>query len=264
MASTTKKGHRLIHMKHHIIQGYIQHIHLIEYEHGCLMLDGGCRADLATIQDFFMTILKRPVTDLKVVMVTHLHPDHAGCVAALKQLTQCTVVTGTYTAPWYAGWKGRLAHLVDMGLAIWVAGRMGKKRQNIWYSPILREDHQLQDGDVVPGFEDWHIINTPGHTDRDISLVNPTEKLIYVADLIVSVKQQLCAPILVYFPKQYKASLARLKHYVGYMLLMAHVKPQTLHEAQIDSLINHAPSSPKTNMTTMTRLIKGKLAQYLK
>ena len=71
-------------MKHHIIQGYIQHIHLIEYDHGCLMLDGGCRADLATIQDFFITTLKRPVTDLKVVMVTHLHPDHAGCVAYLR------------------------------------------------------------------------------------------------------------------------------------------------------------------------------------
>lgn len=262
MASTTKKVRELIIMKHHIIQGYIQYIHLIEYDHGCLLLDGACRADLTTIQNFFLTTLKRPITDLKVVMVTHLHPDHAGCVASLKQLTQCMVVTGTYTTPWYSGWRGRLAHLIDMTLAIWVADRMGKKRQNIWYSPILKEDIQLRDGEVVPEFEDWHIINTPGHTDRDITLVNSSAKLIYVADLIVSVKNQLCAPILVCFPEQYVHSLKRMKQYIGYTLLMAHVSPQTLENQQIDELINQAPTTPRTNMRTLTRIIKGKWLNY--
>ena len=65
-------------MKIHSIPGYIQAIYLIEDEAGLMLLDGASRADVDVITAFISQTLKRPLSDLKYVIVTHMHPDHAG------------------------------------------------------------------------------------------------------------------------------------------------------------------------------------------
>lgn len=243
-------------MQLHLIKGYIQNIHLVEYQHGCLLLDGCCRADLAIILAYFKNVLNRPITDLRVVVVTHMHPDHAGCAMKLKSLSNCIIATGQYSNHWYGGWRGRLAHLIDISLAWWVAGRLGKKRKNIWYTPHLNECVQLTDMQAIPVFPEWRAIATPGHTDRDISLLNKKEKLLYVADLIVQVKSELHPPFPVYLPHEYKNSLAKIKQYTGYKLLMAHVHTQTISAEAIDNLLAIAPNTPKTNWHSVKAKLK--------
>lgn len=243
-------------MKLHIIKGYIQNIHLVEYDHGCLLLDGCCRVDLQEILNFFKHTLNRPISDLHIILVTHMHPDHAGCAQVLRKISGARIVMGQSDGHWYKGIKGRIAHLVDMALALWVAGRMGKKRKNIWYSPTLYADCVLTDGSPIPDFEDWSVIYTPGHTDRDISAVNQTGQLIYVADLIVQVKRKLLPPFPVYLPQAYKQSLQKIKQYNGYKMLMAHVEPLEIVQSEIDTIIAAAPSSPKTNHFAIKNKIK--------
>lgn len=240
-------------MRLHTLQGYIQNIHLVEYDHGCLLLDGCCRLDFPIIRDYFLHTLKRPISDLKVVVVTHMHPDHAGCALKLKAVSNCIVVSGEFSRQWYAGVKGHIAHIVDMTLALWVAGRLGKKRKNLWYPRFLNPDQQLPDNAPLPFFEDWTVIRTPGHTDRDISLVNNKEKLIYVADLIVSVKKRFAAPFPVYLPQEYKHSLHRILDYTGYNMLLAHVPNTQIERAGIEDLIKNAPNSPQTNIIAIRK-----------
>jgi len=243
-------------MRLHTFQGYIQNIHLVEYEHGCLLLDGCCSLDLPIISDYFSHALKRPISDLKVVVVTHMHPDHAGCALKLKTVSNCIIVSGEFSKQWYSGIKGHIAHIVDMTLALWVAGRLGKKRKNLWYPRFLSPDRQLADNARLPFFEDWTVIRTPGHTDRDISLVNNKEKMIYVADLIVSVKKRFAAPFPIYLPNEYKHSLHRLLQYTGYDMLMAHVPKKPIERATIEQLIKNAPNSPQTNVTAIYKKIR--------
>ena len=248
-------------MKLHIIEGYIQNIHLAEYDHGCLLLDGCCRVDIDIIQHFFMKTLNRPISDLKLVVVTHMHPDHAGCALALKNISGCKILSGRMTdsyfkTQWYAGIKGSIAHIVDMALALWVANRLGKKKRNIWYPKYLSADIYLSNNETIPGFEDWKIMHTPGHTDRDISVYNENEKLIYVADLIVRVKQQLVPPFPVYLPNAYKNSLAKVKKFHEFRFLMAHVSPMRLAKSDIDAVIERAPSTPKTNLNAVKNKIR--------
>jgi glyoxylase-like metal-dependent hydrolase (beta-lactamase superfamily II) len=238
-------------MKIHQLQGYIQNIFLVEYEHGCLLLDGACKADFSIIADFFEQHLKRPLSDLKVVMVTHMHPDHAGCAHYLRKKTGCKVISGTFSQQWYTGFSGKMAHLVDIFLAHWVAGKLGKKRSFIWYPPTLRPDLMLNDGDSVPGFDDWHVLFTPGHTSVDISLANHKEKCCYVADLVVKVKGQLTSPYPVYYPVAYRASLARLHELNGYTIMMAHVASQQISEKELTALIENAPSNPQNVRRTL-------------
>jgi glyoxylase-like metal-dependent hydrolase (beta-lactamase superfamily II) len=80
-------------MKIHVLKGFIQNIFLVEYPDKCMLLDGCSKADFTTLQTFFTQVLKRPLTDLKVVIVTHMHPDHAGCAHYLRKITGCKIVS---------------------------------------------------------------------------------------------------------------------------------------------------------------------------
>lgn len=248
-------------MQVHQLPGYIQNIYLVEYPHGCLLLDGACRADYSVIADFFKTQLRRPISDLKVVMVTHMHPDHAGCAHLLRKMSGCRIYSGRFEEQWYKGFGGRISHLIDIFLAHWVAGKLGRKRRLIWYPPHLHPDSMLDDGQAVPEFLDWHVLYTPGHTSMDISLVNDSEKLCYVADLIVKVRGRLQAPFPVNHPDLYKLSLGKLYKLEAYTILMAHVPNQQISAEEVESMICKAPNEAQNIRQSIFRLT-SRLARF--
>jgi glyoxylase-like metal-dependent hydrolase (beta-lactamase superfamily II) len=246
-------------MKVHVLKGFIQNIFLVEYPDKCMLLDGGSKADFETIQTFFKENLKRPLTDLKVVIVTHMHPDHAGCAHYLRKMSGCKIVGSKHEKQWYQGLNGRLAHLIDIMLALWVAGKMKRPRQNIWYHPHLHPDITLGDGQSIPEFDEWQVFETPGHTDRDLSIMHMPSKRIYVADLIVKVKNKLSPPFPIYIPELYKTSLLKLQALQPNSVLMAHAAELTLVEDDYADLLNKAPDEPETNKIAIMRMLKGKL-----
>mgnify|MGYP000625073693 CR=1 FL=1 len=182
-------------MKIHHLKGYIQSIYLVEYPDKLLLLDGCCRADIPTLKQYIVDELRRPLTDLKLIVVTHMHADHAGAAHKLRKLTGCKIASANLPKQWYAGLGGRVMHLVDMMLALWVANRIAKPLKNLWYSPHLTVDHALVDNDILPGFGDWCVLETRGHTDRDLSVLHLPSKRLYVADLLVNVKGRFIVDI---------------------------------------------------------------------
>ncbi len=107
-------------MKIHQISGYIQQIYLAEYPDKLLLLDGASRADVGTILRYIRDELNRPVSDLKAIVVTHMHPDHAGAAHRLKALTGAEIVSNEQPKAWYAGIDGVAMHLTDLILVgIW-------------------------------------------------------------------------------------------------------------------------------------------------
>jgi glyoxylase-like metal-dependent hydrolase (beta-lactamase superfamily II) len=224
-----------------------------------MLLDGCSRADFQSLSDFFEKDLLRPLSDLKVVLVTHMHPDHAGCAHYLREKTGCKVISFDKGHQWYQGVKGRFAHVIDIALALWVAGKMKRPRKNIWYHPHLKPDITLCDQQVVPGFDEWQVFETPGHTDRDLSIMHIPSKRIYVADLIVKVKGKLSPPFPVYIPELYKASLLKLKALNVNSVMMAHVGELSLSDNDYEYLLNKAPNQPETNKVAVVRMIKRKI-----
>lgn len=80
-----------ISMKLHKLDGYIQTIYLVEYNDKLLLLDGCSRADIPVLKRFITNTLQRPFHDLNLVIVTHMHPDHAGAAHKLRTLTGCKI-----------------------------------------------------------------------------------------------------------------------------------------------------------------------------
>ena len=139
-------------MKLHQLKGYIQNIYLAEYEHGLLLLDGCSRADVELICHFIESTLSRPLTDLKLVVTTHMHPDHAGAASFLKQKSGCLIAAAKVDGNWYKGLDGYLMFITDMLLAKYVAKRKGKGAKYLWYKRNLKPDVVLKDGQVLPYF----------------------------------------------------------------------------------------------------------------
>jgi len=242
-------------LKLHVINGYIQSIYLVEYAHGLLLLDGCSRADVQTIKAYITENLNRSFSDLKLVVVTHMHPDHAGAAHRLRKLTGCKIASANVEGHWYSGIDGLIMHWTDMALTQWVAKKKKQPRKNIWYPAKLKADVLLNDGDLLPEFKEWQALSTQGHTDRDLSLLHINSKQIYVADLIVIVKGKLTAPFPVFYPRRYRESLTKLKKIQPKYLLLAHQKSVEVKGEDFDKLITKAPTKPLTHW----RMVKHKL-----
>lgn len=249
-------------MQLHLIPGYIQSIYLVEYQHGLLLLDGCCRADIDLIKGFINKRLSRPITDLKLVVVTHMHPDHAGAANKLRQLTGCKIASTRKKHPWHRGLGGMLMHLTEIALALWVAGRLGKPKRNLWYSRRLLVDITLADGQPIPGFEDWLALETPGHTDRDLSLLHQPSRKIYVADLIVKVKNRFIPPFPVFHPSKYRASLQKIEDLAPVAIWLAHSGEVSLDHHDYVHLQQCAPVIPLTYRRVVSLKIRQLLRRY--
>lgn len=247
-------------VKLHTIKGYIQNMYLAEYPERLLLLDGASRADIPTLQHFIEDELNRPFSHLHTVVVTHMHPDHAGAAHQLRALTGCKIISANKDHDWYCGLDGFCMHLADLALARWMANRLGRPRQNLWYPRVLKPDIKLNDGDTIPHFNEWQILETLGHTDRDLSVYHAQQGIVYVADLMVEVKKQLIASFPIFHPNQYRQSLERIFKLNPETLLLAHGKEGLLSEKTYQHLLNTAPIRPITHW----RVVKIKVKSLMK
>ncbi|MGP9545969.1 MBL fold metallo-hydrolase [Psychrobacter sp. AOP7-B1-25] len=233
------------------LEGYIQSTYLAVYPNKIMLLDGCCRADVPMVLNYIKTTLKRPVTDLKVVMVTHMHPDHAGGAHKFRQRTGCLIVSADKKKQWYSGIGGRVMHFVDINLAYYVARRQGRAFKNLYYSATLKPDITITDGELVPYFDEWQVLETSGHTDRDLSLFHLPSREVYTADLIIKLRHKFVAPFPVYDPKVYIQSLQKIKALKPSVVMMAHGRELAIDQVTFDTLITQAPKYPRTIKDTI-------------
>ncbi len=234
------------------LDGHIQDIYLAVYANKILLLDGCCRPDVDLIVATIRNILGREVSQLKAVIVTHMHADHAGGAAYLKKQTGCKIISADKPNQWYGGLNGRIEYLLDLSLSYFVAYRRGRKFKNLNYPAKLKADILVSDGDAVPMFEDWQIIETPGHTDRDLSVYHAQTGKIYVADLIIRLESRkrgirFVTPYNIDDPATYKKSVAKIKQYHPNKVMMAHGGQIFVEQKIFDELIKMTPDKARTN-----------------
>jgi glyoxylase-like metal-dependent hydrolase (beta-lactamase superfamily II) len=123
--------------------------------------------------------LGRRVDEIKHVVLTHCHADHAGSAAALTRMAPAAVYAhaadaallreGSCLRPVQPhGATGRLIR----PLLRTVPGRI---------DPVV-VDHELADGDELELAGGLRVVHTPGHTAGHVSLVAPARGVVLAAD----------------------------------------------------------------------------------
>ena len=122
----------------------------------------------------------RTSSDLRHIVVTHCHPDHAGSLAVLQQRT------------------GAAAYMHPLDAAITRTGYVPPHlkpspgmddpfRRFVGFDGAAYEpaviDHEVHDGDVLPIAGDLHAIHVPGHCAGQLALLwNTSGGVLFAAD----------------------------------------------------------------------------------
>ncbi len=210
--------------KIHQFTGQIQNNFVVEYSDKLLIMDGGCRRDAIRIERFITTNLKRPMTDVKLIIVTHMHPDHAGGAPLLRKKFGIPIAAHYLADDWYKGFSGSIQHVLDTAMAWFVVLRSKSKIRRMWYRKQINPNYLLKDSSKIPFFEDWEAIHTPGHTSHDISIYNKEQKIVYVADVVLEINSKCKLPFPVTMPDIMAKTLDKLSNYQIAKIDLAHAQ----------------------------------------
>ena len=89
------------------------------------------------------------------------------------------------------------------------------------------------------------MIESPGHTDRDISFFHRKSGLAYLGDVVIKLRKGFCPPIPVKQPEDYKATLDRLAEYPIKEVLLAHGGRTAIKSDDFLSMKSAISATPK-------------------
>jgi len=118
-------------------------------------------------------------SDIANIIITHHHADHAGSLAALKNVTQAKVIAHPTDAPYIDG------RLPQPGPARpqWLS-KILTPLHRLWAATPVAVDILVNDGDELPILGGIKVIHTPGHTPGSICLFLQKERVVIVGDVL--------------------------------------------------------------------------------
>jgi glyoxylase-like metal-dependent hydrolase (beta-lactamase superfamily II) len=127
------------------------------------------------------------------ILLTHVHPDHAGSALQLARLWNCPVYVHPDELPLANGdfaaitkYAGPLDHWVVLPLM----RAMGRRRREAMLagSSLSAVSRPLEPGAGVPGLPGWECIPTPGHTPGHVSFFRASDRVLITGDAVVTLK----------------------------------------------------------------------------
>jgi hydroxyacylglutathione hydrolase len=141
--------------------------HLLIGSQGCVLVDAGLPGSEAKVR----RVLRRhglDYTDIKLIVITHAHIDHAGSARKLRKLSGAPIVAHAGDLDYYEQRKPMTFCTTDWFSHLFL--RTGLIRRP--YAPFT-PDVLLRDGerlDLRPYGVPGQVQHTPGHTDGSISI----------------------------------------------------------------------------------------------
>ena len=236
----------------HAIEGYIETLYLVVYPNKMLLLDGGCRCDSDVVVEYIDT-LDRSITELKLMIITHHHPDHSGAAPILQQQYNIPIAAMPVINDWYMGLNGWLTQKTDIVLTYYVARKRNKRFKHLHFPRIINIDFPLFDGANIPFFEDWQLLYTPGHTTMDASIYHSKESIAYLADLLIGFGARYSTPYPISDPERYRQSLRLMKDLSPNHTLLAHHGLHSISNDTFDRLILQISNTPKNHINSIKK-----------
>ena len=135
---------------------------LIEDNDGWTLIDTGYPEKQQAILDAITAFGKKP-SDIKRIVVTHTHPDHAGGLAAIKQATGAPAWMHPIDAEVVRGKVPMIRSTPSPGFFPWLMYNLLIKNVP-GVVPQAEIENEIADGQVLPIGGGLRVIHTPGHS----------------------------------------------------------------------------------------------------
>lgn len=180
------------------------------------LIDAGTRRSGHRIESYIKR-LGRDLRQVDLILVTHVHPDHSGGAAWLRERTGARVLA--HAAETKRGEDGRL---YTRRFGPHFRGGFGN-----WYWPRCLVDGFIEDGQVLPIGGGLRVIHTPGHSPGHVCLYLQSQKVLFAGDLIINNGDHLSRPLLLpgMSPDLIESSLRKLDTLEVNALCCSHGKP---------------------------------------
>ena len=170
-------------MQIHTLFTCVANTHIVELEHGVVVIDAGMPHQAGRIVKEIRALGYAP-RDVRLILITHGHIDHAGSAAALRRLTDAPIAMHAADIP--------LVSTPDLKVprgrtdAIDRVGRLIVKFGFLLPLETFEPDICLDDGQSlhrfgVPG----QVILTPGHTNGSVTFAFD-DGAVFVGDAILN------------------------------------------------------------------------------
>ena len=204
--------------------------YLVEAPRGLVLVDTGLPGSEKRIFNAVRKLGRQP-EEIKLVLLTHRHPDHIGSAAAVKRGTSATLAAHPFEKPYVAG-----TLMVSMPRAWSLKGRIVRRLIAItqWtmrlfriikYRPVY-VDRAADEESVLEGVGlDGSVVWTPGHTKGSITLFLNRPKVAIVGDLLRGKGGKLVEPLLMESISQTNASVEHVLELGPELICPGHGKP---------------------------------------
>jgi glyoxylase-like metal-dependent hydrolase (beta-lactamase superfamily II) len=237
-------------------------LYLVKDTSGCLLIDTGTNtpATAATLQAS-LAQLGLTFTDLRYVVITHFHSDHAGLAGLIQQHSAAQVLMHAESERFLGLWNDEegqgpvyvapdaFFHQHGLPEASLQVLRSMRQRFRSLTLPFT-VTRQVDDGETIrAGGKDWQMIFTPGHAVGHICVYCPQLRLAFTGDHLLqritpnisihSDRHPLHLPERYNPLRDYLLSLEKTRH-LGFTLgLPSHGPWLTDPNGRIDELLAH-------------------------
>ncbi len=155
---------------------------------GIVLVDSGGRGSLPLIASG-LAKLGAALDQVRLVVLTHSHPDHSGGLARLVEATSARVAVHRMEAPIVSGTERVPSPFRNALLA-----RLTRPILPLLYGKSVQVDQSLQDGATLDWAEEVQVVHTPGHTPGSISLYVASKRVLIVGDALQHRFRRLSPP----------------------------------------------------------------------
>lgn len=165
-------------------------VYLVRAGVAWFLVDAGWAADAERIRAALRELAgatARPA----MILLTHVHPDHAGAAPDLARDWGCPVLVHPAELGVAAGdfaEMQRVAGPLDRWLILPVMQALGERRRRtvIERSSMAGLVRALEPGGMLPGMDGWAWIATPGHTPGHVAFVRPSDGVALTGDALLT------------------------------------------------------------------------------